>query len=114
MDTNTLNSWRQIIKRILSDFAAVPFPKEANVECKTVFDESSDCYLVIMHGWRDVKRLHGALIDVEIKDGKVWIQLDGTEEGIADELMAAGIPKDKIVLGFKSPQSRKLTGFAVA
>lgn len=40
--------------------------------------------------------------------------MDGTEYGIANDLLAAGIPKDKIVLGFKSPESRKYTDFAVA
>lgn len=44
----------------------------------------------------------------------LWIQLDGTEDGIAGDLLAAGIPKDRIVLGFKSPDSRQHTGFAVA
>ncbi|NEP33849.1 element excision factor XisI family protein, partial [Moorena sp. SIO3B2] len=38
----------------------------------------------------------------------------GTEDGIAGELLEAGIPKERIVLGFKSPGVRKHTGFAVA
>lgn len=33
-------------------------------------------------------------------DVKTWIQRDGTEYGITNELVAAGIPKDKIVLAF--------------
>jgi hypothetical protein len=51
---------------------------------------------------------------VEIIDGKIWIHRDGTEEGIASELLKAGIPKERIVLGFKSPRMRKHTGFAMA
>ena len=43
-----------------------------------------------------------------------WIQRDGTEYGIAQELVDAGIPKERIVLAFKSPELRKLTEFAVA
>ena len=43
-----------------------------------------------------------------------WIQQDGTEDGIATDLMVAGIPKERIVLGFKRPESRKYTEFAVA
>ncbi len=46
-------------------------------------------------------------------NGKIWIQHDGTESGIADELEEAGIPKNKIVLGFRSPDVRKYTGYAV-
>jgi XisI protein len=37
-----------------------------------------------------------------------------TEDGIAEELIAAGIPKQHIVLGFHEPEIRPHTGFAVA
>jgi hypothetical protein len=43
-----------------------------------------------------------------------WIQQDGTEDGIAPELMAFGIDKQEIVLGFKSIERRQITDFAVA
>ena len=33
-------------------------------------------------------------------DNKIWIQHDGTEIGIAKELVALGISKQDIVLGF--------------
>ena len=45
---------------------------------------------------------------------KVWIQHDGTEEGIAEELVTAGIPRDRIVLAFKPPEMRPYTEFADA
>jgi hypothetical protein len=54
------------------------------------------------------------LLHIDIIDSKLWIQHDGTEEGIAGELVAAGIPKEHIVLGFKPPEQRKHTEFAVA
>jgi XisI protein len=114
MDTRTLNDWRQIIKKILAELAAIPFPEVVNPKAKTVFDESADIYMVLVEGWQDVKRMHGCLLHVEINDGKIWIQQDGTEEGVANELLAAGIPKDRIVLAFKSPQTRAHSGFAVA
>lgn len=42
------------------------------------------------------------------------MQRGGTEDGIANELVEAGIPKEEIVLGFHEPGVRKYTGFAVA
>ncbi|MBM3237749.1 XisI protein [Candidatus Poribacteria bacterium] len=51
---------------------------------------------------------------IDIQDSKVWIQHDGTESGIAPELVEAGIPEDKIVLGFHAPDVRKYTEYAVA
>jgi hypothetical protein len=47
-------------------------------------------------------------------DGKLWIQRDGTEHGIAKELLQAGVSKDQIVLAFKPPEVRRLTDSAVA
>jgi hypothetical protein len=114
MDTDTLNHWRRTIKKSLADVAAIPFPEVVTLSARTVFDEAADVYLVIVEGWQDVRRLHGCLVHVEIKGDKIWVQQDGTEDGVVADLLAAGIPKNCIVLGFKSPQSRALTGFAVA
>ena len=47
-------------------------------------------------------------------NGKVWVQYDGTEDGITDELVKAGIPKTDIVLGFHEPEVRPYTGYAIA
>jgi hypothetical protein len=60
------------------------------------------------------RRVHGCLVHVDIINGKIWIQRDGTERGIANELVEAGVPRDHIVLGFRSPAVRKHTEFAVA
>lgn len=46
-------------------------------------------------------------IDVT-KEGKVWIQHDGTDLRITDQLAERGIPKKQIVIGFKPPQARAL------
>jgi hypothetical protein len=58
--------------------------------------------------------VHGCLVHIDILDGKLWIQRDGTEQGIATELVAAGIPKDAIVLAFHPPEIRPHTEYAVA
>lgn len=50
---------------------------------------------------------------LSIKDGKFWIHWDGTEEGIATELVEMGVPKEDIVLAFHAPYKRPYTGFAV-
>ncbi len=70
-------------------------------------------YQVLNIGWKDQKRIYGVIIHVDFKDNKIWIQRDGTEIGIANELVEAGVPKQDIVLGFLAPYKRKLTEFAV-
>lgn len=56
---------------------------------------------------------HNRVKTALVKDNWI-ITWDGIEDGMATELLAAGIPKEKIVLGWKSPQLRKLTEFAVS
>ena len=54
-----------------------------------------------------VRRVHGCLVHIDIKGDKLWIQRDGTEHGVARELLEAGVPKDHIVLAFRSPELRR-------
>jgi aspartyl-tRNA synthetase len=64
-------------------------------------------------GWKNRKRQHGCVLHLDIKDQKIWIQHDGTEIGIADELVKLGVPKSDIVLAFHEPLVRQYTDFAV-
>ena len=76
------------------------------VEEQLIFDVQRDRYLMMLVGWEGERREYSSLIHVEIKDGKIWIQSDGTEVGIANELIEAGVPEGDIVLGFKSSFKR--------
>jgi hypothetical protein len=104
---------RELIRRCLRQFVGIRYAN-GDIENETVFDEEASRYLVMSHGWMGDKRVHGCLIHVEIRDDKIWIQRDGTEDGIASELVAAGIPKSRIVLGFWDPEARKLGDYAAA
>jgi len=53
-------------------------------------------------------------VHVEIIGGKIWIQADWTERGVAADIEEAGIPKSDIVLGFQPPHIRPYTEYAVA
>lgn len=111
MDTRTAD--RALVERILAEFVAVPYA-DGGVDLQTVFDRDGDHYLVMMVGREGIRRIHGCLIHVDLIDGKIWIQRDGTEYGIARELVDAGVPKDRIVLAFHLEEDRPYTGYAVA
>ena len=67
-----------------------------------------------MHvGWDGARRVHGSAAHLDIITDKVWIQYDGTSHPVADELIAQGIPRQEIVLGFHPAEVRRLTDFAV-
>ncbi len=110
---DTIENYRQLIRKILTEQTKVPYAY-GDIQFETVFDRESDRYLVMILGRENKRRVHGCLIHIDIIDGKLWIQRDGTEEGIASELVKAGVPKDQIVLGFRSLELRKDTDFAIA
>jgi hypothetical protein len=64
-------------------------------------------------GWDGAQRVHGPVIHIAIIGDKVWIQYDGTNRPVADELIAAGIPQQDIVLAWHPRELRHHTGFAV-
>ncbi|MHB1558094.1 MAG: element excision factor XisI family protein [Isosphaeraceae bacterium] len=103
---------RDLIERVLTDYAQYPYAY-GEIERQLVFDRQRDHYLLMSVGWHK-HRIHGCVIHIDLIDGKFWIQRDGTEQGVAGDLEAAGIPKDRIVLGFKSEKVRPHTGYAVA
>jgi XisI protein len=65
-------------------------------------------------GWGRYHGKNSSKQEVDYIAMEVWIQRDGTEAGIALDLENAGIPKEHIVLGFKPPEVRSLTGYGVA
>jgi hypothetical protein len=109
---DTLDQYRESVERVLSEYACIRYAY-GDIQTQTVFDRQRDHYLLMSVGW-DKRRVHGCLVHVDLINGKVWIQRDGTEDGIATELEAAGIPKQDIVLAFRSPELRRHSGYAIA
>ena len=110
---DTLAHYRQIIKHVLTEYAQIPYAY-GEIETETVFDREHDRYLLVNVGWDNDRRVHGSLVHIDIIDGKVWLQRDGTEHGIAKELVQAGMLKEHIVLGFHPAKVRPHTEYAVA
>jgi len=104
-------NYSEIVKRILKSHSENN--SNNNTEVQLIFDIQNHHYLVFHLGWEDLKRVYGCVIHIDIKDDKIWIQRDNTEVGIANELLAAGVLKQDIVLAFHAPYKRKFTEFAV-
>jgi hypothetical protein len=61
-----------------------------------------------MHvGWRNDYRIYGCAMQLDLIDGKVWIQNNSTEIFIERELIRRGIAAKDIVLGFRAPSIRE-------
>lgn len=51
---------------------------------------------------------------MDIHDGTLWVQDEGTNRPIAEALAAAGIPKEDIIPAFHPAHVRPLTGYGVS
>jgi len=107
-----LDIYRQHIQTLLEDRAAIK-SSEPEIETELIFDTERDHYQIVHTGWRgNKKRLYGCAVHVDIKDGKIWVQHDGSEVAIADQLAELGVPKQDIVLAYQAPHVRQYTDFA--
>lgn len=108
-----LSAYRQIVQKTLSKHAELA-SSHGQIESVPVFDERNDHYLLVDFGWEWTGRAYAVVVHTRLKDGKIWIERDGTEEGVAEEFVRAGVPREDIVLAFYRPERRRITEFAVA
>ncbi|MEB3180319.1 MAG: XisI protein [Nostocaceae cyanobacterium] len=108
-----LSHYRSLIQKIITEYnqlcSQVATP---NIEMLLAFDEKRDQYLWFEVGWTPEERIKGISVHIRIKNDKIYIEEDWTEEGIANELMRNGVPSSDIVLAFQPPEVRKFTDFA--
>jgi hypothetical protein len=107
-----LAKYRKIIQQILQNYSQQK-PDNGNIEVENIFDTERDHYQIVHVGWEGQDWIHSCIIHIDIKNGKIWLQWNGTEDDIAADLVTMGVPKEDIVLGFQSPFMRKFTEYAV-
>lgn len=108
--------YREIVHRLLEEYRSfLTALTKTDVDTEILCDDRNGQYMVMRIGWRAETRVHRPLFYLRLKDAKIYIEEDWTKEGIANELMQAGVPASDIVLAFNPPALRKETpAFAVA
>ena len=107
-----LNNYRQAIQQLLTEYADLVSSNE-EIEAQIIIDTQADHYQLIYIGWQNKRRIFGPVMHFDIKDGKVWIQWNGTEEDVGEWLVKKGVPRHDIVVGFHPPYIRQWTDYAV-
>ncbi len=113
MDGVSISQLQSASIRVLQEYLEF-LGSDPESELQLIIDENNHHYLLLEAGWHKNQRIYGSLIHLDIINGKIWIQQDGTEVGIANELVNLGVLPQQIVLAFKTPERRKITDFAVA
>jgi hypothetical protein len=105
-----------ILEQILNDHAAYRSRgyqhSGSHEHSVTLFDREQQRFALLDVGWFNQKHSCKTVVMVEIISSKLWLQQDTTAEGIADELVQAGVSPQQIILGFRPLELRAHTGFA--
>ena len=104
---------RRAVEQVMDKWERVPGP-QSRFTIRGVRDAAHDRYTL-----QQLSRPHGlqvanTLAHLEIQGDKIFVEADATEEGIGNELVAVGIPKNQIVLAFYPPDIREMGDFAVS
>lgn len=104
-----LETYRTLIKCILTTYAdLVAQQPTPGVETVLLCDEDHDHYLWCQVGW--TQRVYGVTVHARLHDGTIQIEQDWTEDGIATDLLQAGVPAADIVLAFPSTALSRCSG----
>ena len=107
--------YRDLIKRLLSEYVELDNRQPTgDVYSTLVADDERGQYMWTRFGWTKQGRVRAVSVYARLHQGKIWIEEDWTEDGIATDLVREGIPKEDIVLAFNSPEMRPYTEFAAA
>ncbi|MFK7981644.1 MAG: XisI protein [Saprospiraceae bacterium] len=110
-----IKKYQKAILDFLSTYAEDIYGNDpSGIETQVIADKKNHHYLLLRLGWSNKKHIHFCPFQFDIKNDKIWIQVNNTETMVADELMQRGVPKSAIVLAFHREDMRQFTGFAVA
>lgn len=108
-----IEQYRNHIQDLLSQYAQDD-PVDDNIEVQLIFDRDRDHYQWMNVGWQRSNRIYRCIIHFDIKDGKIWLQQNLTDQNPAEELVAMGVPREDIILGFHPPYKRPYTNYGAA
>ena len=104
---------KKIVRELVLEIGAIDTQAD-NYQTAIVTDDEHGHYLLIKTGWYNNKRLYGPYLHLEVRDNRVYVQQNGTDIHIGQELNQRGIPREAIVLEFQMPFKREFSGFAVS
>ena len=80
-----VTAYPDIVEQVLDVYTKIPYA-HGDLTCEAIFDRQRGRFVLMTLGWDDDERVHHPLVHVDIIDGKLWIQTDNTEHGVAPEL----------------------------
>ncbi|WP_414544818.1 XisI protein [Nostoc sp. CCY0012] len=108
-----LAKYRECVQSLLNLYANDDVA-DGEVEVQLIFDEKRDHYQWMNVGWEGLKRVYRCIIHFDIKNGKIWLQQNLTDQNPAEELVEMVVQREDIVLGLQPAYKRQYTDYGVA
>jgi hypothetical protein len=116
MDKST--EYITILKEIFDEYQSLMKRASSNIDQKVspifIVDELQGIFAWLDFGWTKQGRTKSINVFVRLKDGKIHIEEDWTEEGIGTILLERGVSPKDIVIEFHPPEMRQYTEFALS
>jgi len=81
-----LNHYRNLIQKVLEEYHKLS-SGNPDIESVLLLDPLREQYLLLKMGWYQDNRIKRNVIHLRLKDQKIWIEEDCTEDGIATDLL---------------------------
>lgn len=108
-------TYRALLKELITQHAErINRHPQPDTETEVTFDEERDHYMLLRVGWTPKGRLFAPALYARLRNGKIWIENDWTDAGLATELVERGVPPTDVVLAFHPPEMRVHTEFSVS
>jgi XisI protein len=106
-----VTQYKKIAADLIQEIGSIANPYFKGIETEIITDNIKGHFLLFSVGWHERHWHYGSYVHIDVKpDGKVWLQHDGTDLNVVQELEQRGIPKHDIVLGYKAPHEREAIG----
>lgn len=105
--------YREYVQTLLSQYAKDDVSDD-EVEVQLILDTERDHYQWMNVGWQQLNRVYRCIVHVDIKDGKIWLQQNLTDQNPAEDLVEMGVKREDIVLGLQPPYKRQYTEYGAA
>ncbi|MDQ3009472.1 MAG: XisI protein [Acidobacteriota bacterium] len=96
---NRASRYREVIQQVIEESAAT-LSQGNDVAILPVRDPTHGQYLLISLGWYQRHHEHAIVFHAQLRGTRILIEMDGTEEGIANFLVEAGIEDTDIELAW--------------
>jgi hypothetical protein len=100
-----LNSYVQTLCEVVREWGETGSSLHP-IDSEIICDLQSGNVLLVGVGWRKEERIHNMYFHARVRQGKIWIEWDGIDPSIIEELLQRGIPRDIMVFGFLHPSIR--------